>query len=116
MIKVRGLRWWMMGLLVVGSILNYLTRATLGVAAPTLLKDLNINEHQYSYILTAFQIAIMFQPLCGYVLDVLGLRVGLAIFATGWSIRNRPRPRAQVWPVWPFLRAVLGFNEGSANP
>ncbi len=116
MIKVRGLRWWMMGLLVLGSILNFLTRATLGVAAPTLLKDLQINEQQYSYILTAFQIAIMFQPLCGYVMDVLGLRIGLAIFAAGWSIVNMLHGLAHNWQVLAGLRALLGFAEGSANP
>jgi len=81
-----------MVLIMLGSILNYLTRSTLAVAAPTLLKDLRIDEHQYSYILTAFQIAIMFQPICGYVLDVLGLRIGLAIFAGGWSLANMRRP------------------------
>src|SRR6185295_8058078 len=86
--KVPGLRWFMMCLIMLGSILNYLTRSTLGVAASTILPDLKIDEHQYSYILTAFQIAIMLQPLCGYVLDVLGLRIGLAIFATGWSLTN----------------------------
>jgi uncharacterized membrane protein len=72
-----GLRWWMMLLLMLGSILNYLTRSTLAVAAPTLLQDLRISEQEYSWIVSAFQIAIMFQPLVGYVLDVLGLRIGL---------------------------------------
>ena len=28
--KLWGLRWWMMGLLMLGSIINYLTRSTLG--------------------------------------------------------------------------------------
>jgi ACS family hexuronate transporter-like MFS transporter len=106
----------MMGLLVVGSILNFLTRATLGVAAPTLLNDLQINEQQYSYIVTAFQIAIMFQPLCGYVMDVLGLRIGLAIFAAGWSVINMLHGLAHNWQVLAGLRALLGFAEGSANP
>jgi ACS family hexuronate transporter-like MFS transporter len=111
-----GLRWWMMFLIMFGSILNYLTRSTLGVAAPTLLTDLRIHENQYSYILTAFQIAIMLQPLCGYVMDVLGLRIGLAIFATGWSITNMFHALANSWPVLAVLRAIMGFNEGSANP
>ena len=35
MTTVRGLRWWMIGLLMLGSIINYLTRSTLAVAAPT---------------------------------------------------------------------------------
>ncbi|HEY6803024.1 MAG TPA: MFS transporter [Pyrinomonadaceae bacterium] len=114
--KLPGLRWWMMCLIMLGSILNYLTRSTLGVAAATLLTDLKIDEHQYSYILTAFQIAIMFQPLCGYVLDVLGLRLGLAIFATGWSLANMAHALANSWPMLAALRAFMGFNEGSANP
>ena len=114
--KVRGLRWWMMGLIMLGSILNYLTRSTLAVAAPTVLQDLHITEQQYSYVLAAFQVAIMFQPLCGYVLDVLGLRIGLAIFAFAWSVVNMAHGLAHNWQVLAGLRALLGFSEGSANP
>ena len=103
-------------LIMVGSILNYLTRSTLAVAASTVLKDLRIDEHQYSYILVAFQIAIMFQPVCGYVMDVLGLRIGLAIFATAWSLINMAHGLANHWLTLAGLRALLGFSEGSANP
>ena len=106
----------MMILIMVGSILNYLTRSTLAVAASTVLKDLRIDEHQYSYILVAFQIAIMFQPVCGYVMDVLGLRIGLAIFATAWSLINMAHGLANHWLTLAGLRALLGFSEGSANP
>ena len=45
-----SLRWWMMALLMLGSIINYLTRSTLGVAAPTILQDLHITTQQYSWI------------------------------------------------------------------
>jgi MFS family permease len=72
--KLWGLRWWMMSLLMLGSIINYLTRATLAVAAPTVLKDLDITTQQYSWVLSAFQFAIMLQPLCGYVMDSVGLK------------------------------------------
>jgi ACS family hexuronate transporter-like MFS transporter len=106
----------MMLLLMLGSILNYLTRSTLAVAAPTLLQDLGISEKQYSWIVSAFQIAIMFQPLVGYALDVLGLRIGLAIFATAWSLTNMAHGLAHNWPMLAGLRALLGFSEGSANP
>jgi ACS family hexuronate transporter-like MFS transporter len=106
----------MMSLLMLGSILNYLTRSTLAVAAPTLLHDLNINEQQYSWIVGAFQIAIMFQPLCGLVMDVLGLRIGMAIFAAAWSLVNMAHGFAYNWPTLAGLRALLGFSEGSANP
>ncbi|HXS69421.1 MAG TPA: hypothetical protein VN761_11290, partial [Candidatus Polarisedimenticolia bacterium] len=38
--KIKGLRWWIIGLLMLGSIVNYLTRSSLAVAAPTLMKNL----------------------------------------------------------------------------
>jgi MFS transporter, ACS family, aldohexuronate transporter len=114
--RVRGLRWWMMSLLMLGSILNFLTRSTLAVAAPTLLQDLHIAEKQYSWILAAFQIALLFQPLVGYVMDVLGLPIGLAIFATAWSLTNMAHGLAHNWQTLAGLRALLGLSEGSANP
>ena len=83
--KIKGLRWWIIGLIMLGSSINYLTRSTLPVAAPTILQDLHITEKQYSWIVGAFQGAIMLQPVCGYILDVIGLRIGFAIFAVAWS-------------------------------
>ena len=116
MTKLRGLRWWMMGLLMLGSVINYLTRATLAVAAPSVLKDLDITTQQYSWILSAFQFAIMLQPLCGYVMDSIGLKVGFAIFAVAWSFISMAHGLAASWQTLFGLRALLGFAEGSANP
>ena len=95
--KLWGLRWWMIGLLMLGSIINYLTRSTLAVAAPTVLKDLHITTQQYSWILGAFQGAIMLQPLCGYVLDGVGLKIGFAIFAIAWSFISMAHGLAGSW-------------------
>jgi MFS transporter, ACS family, aldohexuronate transporter len=113
---ITGLRWWMIGLLMVGSIINYLTRSTLAVAAPTVLQDLHITTQQYSWILGAFQGAIMLQPLCGYVLDVLGLKLGFAIFAIAWSIISMAHGLAHNWQSLFALRGLLGLAEGCANP
>src|SRR5436190_20331632 len=114
--KIRGLRWWMISLIMLGSIINYLTRSTLSVAAPTLLAQLHISEREYSWIVGAFQGAIMAQPICGYVLDVLGLKLGFAIFAISWSVVNMVHCFANSWPALAFLRGLLGFAEGAANP
>lgn len=113
---IRGLRWWMIGLVMLGGVINYLTRSTLAVAAPTLLKDLQISAQEYSWIVGAFQIAIMFQPIAGYVLDVLGLKIGLALFAGAWSLISMAHGLAHNWPMFAVLRGLLGFAEGSANP
>jgi MFS transporter, ACS family, hexuronate transporter len=114
--KIRGLRWWMIGLVMLGAVINYLTRSTLAVAAPTLLTDLNITTQEYSYITAAFQGAIMLQPLCGYVLDVIGLKYGFAMFATAWSLICMAHGMATSWQALAFLRGLLGLAEGSANP
>jgi ACS family hexuronate transporter-like MFS transporter len=88
----------------------------LAVAAPTVLKDLDISTQQYSWILSAFQFAIMLQPLCGYVMDVVGLKLGFAIFAFAWSFVSMAHGAAGSWQTLFGLRALLGFAEGSANP
>ena len=116
MTKIKGLRWWMIVLIMLGSIINYLTRSTLAVAAPTLLQQLHIGAKEYSWILGAFQGAIMAQPICGYVLDVLGLRFGFAIFAITWSLVSMAHALAGSWQAFAWLRGLLGFAEGSANP
>ena len=114
--SIRGLRWWMIALVMLGSIINYLTRSTLAVAAPTILKELHISAQQYSWIVGAFQGAIMLQPACGYVLDVLGLKKGLAIFVAAWSAISMSHALAYSWQAFAVLRGLLGFAEGSANP
>src|SRR5512144_858576 len=114
--KIRGLRWWMIGLIMLGSIVNYLTRSTLAVAASTIQDQLHISNEQYSWIVGAFQGAIMAQPVCGYVLDVLGLKAGFALFAITWSVVNMAHSLANSWAAFAWLRGLLGFSEGSANP
>jgi MFS transporter, ACS family, hexuronate transporter len=106
----------MIGLLMLGSIVNYLTRSTLAVAAPTVLKDLAITTQQYSWVLGAFQGAIMLQPIAGYVLDIIGLKKGFAIFAVSWSLISMAHGLAHNWQMLFGLRGLLGLAEGSANP
>ncbi|HEY0943793.1 MAG TPA: MFS transporter [Opitutaceae bacterium] len=116
MSPLRGLRWWMIGLVMLGSVINYLTRSTLAVAAPTLMTDLHITAQQYSWIVATFQGTIMLQPLCGYVLDTIGLKRGFAIFATAWSLTSIAHGFANSWQALAALRGLLGLAEGSANP
>jgi ACS family hexuronate transporter-like MFS transporter len=115
-LKIKGLRWWMISLVMLGAILNYLTRSTLSVAAPTLLAELHIGEREYSWITAAFQGAIMLQPLCGLVLDTIGLKVGFALFAVAWSVISMAHGLAGSWQALAWLRGLLGLAEGSANP
>src|SRR5207342_219933 len=80
------------------------------------LHDLNITAQQYSWIVGSFQGAIMLQPICGYVLDVVGLKAGFAMFAIAWSLVSMAHGLARSWPAFAVLRGLLGFAEGCANP
>ncbi len=114
--KIKGLRWWIIGLLMLGSIVNYLTRSSLAVAAPTLKQTLGISEKQYSWVIDCFQGTIMLQPVCGYVLDSIGLKMGFAIFAIAWSLICMAHGLGRNWQTFAALRGLLGFAEGCANP
>nr|VUD22731.1 hexuronate transporter [Salmonella sp. NCTC 7297] len=47
--KMTKLRWWIIGLVCVGTIVNYLSRSSLSVAAPAMMKELHFDEQQYSW-------------------------------------------------------------------
>jgi hypothetical protein len=80
--KIKGLRWWIVGLICLGTIINYLARNSLAVLAPELQKQLHFSTQQYSYIVAAFQIGYtVMQSICGFALDFLGLKFGFALFA-----------------------------------
>ena len=85
--KIKGLRWYMIALVTLGTVLGYLTRNTVAAAAPTLMEELHISTQQYSYIIAAYSAAYtVMQPVAGYVLDILGTKVGYAFFAIAWAI------------------------------
>ena len=111
--RIRGLRWWIIGLVMAGTTLNFLTRAVLGVVAPTMNADLGLDEWHYSWITSAFQIGIMCQPLAGYLLDRLGLRAGLALFAAAWGAITMAHGLGNGWRMLAGLRGALGFAEGA---
>ena len=114
--RLYALRWWMISLITIGTILNYLTRATLGVAAPTLTGELGIGEKEYSWITGVFQIGIMLQPIAGYVMDLIGLKLGFGLFAIAWALITMLHGVATNWPMLAALRGLMGFAEGSAQP
>lgn len=115
--KISGFRWWIIGLICLGTIINYLARNSLGVMAPTLKTELNFSTQEYSYVVGAFQLAYtIMQPVCGYILDFLGLKAGFALFAVIWSVSNCLHGFANGWISLAFFRGLLGISEAAAIP
>ena len=110
------IRWTIIGLFVGAMVLNYMARSVLGVAAPVILTEQHISSEQYSWIASAFQAGVMFQPLAGYLLDGAGLRLGFAFCAIVWSLITMAHVFARGWLSFAGLRLTLGLAEGSAQP
>ena len=111
-----GLRWLTIALIMLGALVNFLSRQTLSIAAPTVIASLHITTQQYGWITSAFQGGIMLQPVVGYVIDVLGVKSGFALFAFLWSVICMAHGLAGSWQALAALRGLLGFAEGAFSP
>ena len=85
--RTRRLRWWIITIVMLGTILNYMLRQVLGVAVatPEFKADVPMTTEEYSWVTGVFQGFIMLQPVVGYILDRIGLRTGMGIFAGSWG-------------------------------
>jgi len=115
--KIKGLRWYMIALVTVGTILGYLTRNAIAVAAPTLQDQLHITTQQYSYIIAAYSACYtIMQPVAGYVLDVMGTKVGYAMFAIMWALFCAATALASSWGGLAIARGAVGMAEAAMIP
>lgn len=106
---IKKLRWWMLILFLLGVTVNYITRNSLGIIAPELKDSLGITTEQYSWIVGAFQLAYtLFQPLCGWLIDIIGLKLGFMICATLWAVACIAHAGAGNWLHLAILRFFMG--------
>jgi ACS family hexuronate transporter-like MFS transporter len=114
---ITGLRWWIIALVCAGTIVNYLSRNSLGVLAPELKTLLHMSTQQYSYVVAAFQVGYtIMQPVCGLIIDLIGLRIGFAVFACLWSLVGCLHGFASGWISLAALRGLMGLSEAVAIP
>ncbi|RLM09401.1 hexuronate transporter [Gibbsiella quercinecans] len=115
--KISNLRWWILSLFLLGVTVNYLTRNSLGILAPELKDSLGMTTEQYSWVVGAFQLAYtLFQPLCGWLIDVIGLKLGFLICASIWALMCMLHAGAGSWFQLAVLRFFMGAAEAAATP
>ncbi|MBN6030590.1 MFS transporter [Pantoea ananatis] len=114
---IKHYRWHMIILVCFITIINYLDRTALGVAAPTIMEALDISKEQYSWIVSAFQLAYTIGlPVMGYFIDTIGLKLGFFICAIVWGLATLAHSLTGSWQGLAFMRAIMGFSEASAIP
>ena len=115
--RLRGLRWYIVGLLCLASGLNYLDRQTLSVLAQTIQDELHLTTVQYSQITSAFLISYtVMYAVSGRLVDYLGTRRSFLLFVSGWSLANILHVFARTALQFSFFRFLLGATESGNFP
>src|SRR5688500_19993122 len=84
---IKGLRWYICGLLFFVTFINYADRVSLGGMAPLLKKEIGWDDAQFGWINFAFQLSYaIFFPIAGRFIDRVGVRTGLAVGVVLWSV------------------------------
>lgn len=85
--QVRGLRWWIIGLIFLATLINYIDRLTVSVLAPVIMTDLQLSNLEYASIGTWFLLAYtVSQGLSGRLYDRIGTRRGFTVSILVWSV------------------------------
>ena len=117
MLKIKNLRWLIVGLLFVATALSFLDRQVLSISILRIQTDLDVSDVQYGWINTGFLIsyALMFS-LRGWLIDRFGTRIGLAVSVGLWSLSSAFHGAVQsVWHL-ATARFFLGIGEGGCFP
>lgn len=115
--KIKGLRWWIVGLLFTAAVLNYIDRQTLSALAPTIQKDLGMTDGDYANIVNIFLIAYTIAYIIsGRVIDKIGTRTGTLLFVVWWSVANMLTAAAKGITSLGTYRFLLGLGEAGIWP
>jgi ACS family hexuronate transporter-like MFS transporter len=121
--KVNGLRWWVIALIALATIINYIDRQALSVLWPDIVEDLfpdkNALERKqiYANISIVFVFAYAFgQAIFGKVFDWVGTRLGFVLSIGVWSLATVLHAFAQGVLSFSFFRAILGVAEAGNWP
>lgn len=122
--KLKGLRWWVVGLVALATVINYIDRQTLNVLwpshiAPDLFPDMDADGHKY--ILGIVSVVFIFsyalgQAIFGKIFDWIGTRLGFVLSIGVWSIATALHAFAQGVLTFSIFRSMLGIAEAGNWP
>lgn len=121
--KINGLRWWVIGLIALATIINYIDRQSLGVLWPEIAVDLypDKTEDQRKEIFAIISVIFVFsyafgQAIFGKIFDWIGTRLGFALSIGLWSIATALHAFAVGLLSFGVFRAILGVAEAGNWP
>jgi len=121
--KINGLRWWVIALIALATIINYIDRQALSVLWPDIVEDLFPDESAlerkqiYANISIVFVFAYAFgQAIFGKIFDWIGTRIGFVLSIGVWSLATVLHAFAQGFLSFAIFRAILGVAEAGNWP
>jgi ACS family hexuronate transporter-like MFS transporter len=108
----RQVRWWILTLLFLVTVINFVDRQALSVLSPILKDVFQLSNTQYGTIVSWFQFGMVVGEFpMGWLMDRAGVRFGLAFAVTWWSLANAMH--AFAGSLWQFrlYRFWLGTGE-----
>ena len=115
--KLRGLRWWIISLIFLATLINYIDRLTISVLAPVITRDLGLSNTEFGGIITWFLLAYTIsQSLSGKLYDRVGTKRGFVCSVVVWSIAAMAHAFARGLASLSALRFVLGLGEAGNWP
>jgi len=110
-------RWWVCGLLLLATMINYMDRLTLSLLAKNILQDLRLTERDYASVEAAFAIAFAIGGLFfGFLVDRWNVYWIYPLGLLGWSVAGFATGFAGGLLGLLLFRFLLGLMEASHWP
>ena len=115
---VRGkLRFWIVGLVALATVINYIDRGALAVLWPEISEELGLTKVEYAIIINVFTFAYAFgQTLFGKIFDWIGVRLGFVLAIAAWSVATALHAIATGLASFAVFRGLLGVAEAGNWP
>ena len=121
--KIKGLRWWVIALIALATVINYIDRQALVVLWPSISEDLypdkTMTERKeiYALISVVFMFSYAFgQSIFGKIFDKIGTRIGFVLSIGFWSISTALHALASGVLSFAIFRSILGISEAGNWP
>jgi Sugar phosphate permease len=115
--KLKGLRWMVVGLIGFATVINYIDRNALAVMWPGISEDLGLGKEEYALVLTFFMISYALgQSIFGKIFDMIGTRMGFLLSIVVWSVSIALHAVAKSVVSLSIFRFTLGFGEAGNWP
>ena len=115
--KLPGLRWLIIGLVFLATLINYIDRLTISVLAPVITKELNLSNTEFGGIATWFLFAYTIsQGLSGKLYDRIGIKKGFTVSIIVWSVAAMSHAFAVGLRSLSAFRFLLGLGEAGNWP